>query len=422
MWNSKNVSCGCIVSPETLEACIGKGIARWVKGRKEPVKRRDMEKCYGQWDSAQTLAMTTNEVRRVFRKYTRLVVVPIDQNPEATLLLCPMLYHRACVETFNCNTSFRVLQKSEAQIIARMKDEYVRRGLDRIARWQIGGKIGQAYILPKDKDLGRWRPISPSTFDPARLAATRVGKAIRFMLFGIKRADHFDLKSMDEMGEWCKGVEGKLRACGDGVLARSYDIKDMFARLSHESVLDAVEWVTRYHEKKGMKGVKVSLRGKMCAMVKRMRKEEGFTVISFDDVRKEAEFELSQSFVKCIGNVLSQHFGIPMGRNSSPSLARLVCAKAESAFMRRTYEVGLTVRGMRMIDDVAVMVGFAPGISETFRRVVQMLDEFERCYDENLKLVRKDEGGNAFDFLGNRVIIEIEPVRVNVLPRTKKDA
>ncbi|GBG58922.1 hypothetical protein CBR_g24273 [Chara braunii] len=300
----------------------------------------DLEGCCVDQRGIQTAAMTTNEVRRVFRKYADLVAVPIDRNPGATLLLCLVLYHQACTETFNGNPSFRVVHMSEGQILARMKEEYLRKGLNRIARWQTGGKVGQAYVLPKDKDLGRWRPISPSTSDPARLAAARVGRAIRFMLFGLRRAEHFDLKSLDEVGKWCKEVQGEMMAKGDGVLVRSYDIKDMFARLSHESVMEAVEWVVRYHEKKGMKGVKVSTRGKMCAMMRKVRSEDGFVILLFEDIKKEVEFELSQSFVRCAGTMLSQRFGILMGRNSSPALECLVCAMAESEFIRRTQGTG----------------------------------------------------------------------------------
>ncbi|GBG63594.1 hypothetical protein CBR_g38660 [Chara braunii] len=374
--NSKNVTPGSIIRPEALESCIREGVDGWVKGRKDMILHRDIDLCYGGRDDVNNLAMTTNEVRNCFRKYSKLIEVPIDRNPGATLLLCPVLYHRAYLETFNRNHSFRVVQRSEDQVRTKMKEDYVEGGLNRIARWQTGGKISQAYVLPKDKDLDRWRPISPCTTDPARVAAARVGRAVRYMLFGLRRAEHFDLKSMDELGERCRGIQREFRARGDVAIARSYHIKDMFARLSHEKVMEAVDWVISYHERKGLKGVRVSMRGKLCAMVRKVRKEDGFVVMKFEDIKREVAFELSHSFVRCAGSIMVQRFGIPMGRNYSPALACLVCAMAESAFMKRAVGEEVAIRGMRMIDDVAVMVGCASDRPETFRKAIRILDVF----------------------------------------------
>eukprot|EP00896_Chara_braunii_P022071 GBG79947.1 hypothetical protein CBR_g30210 [Chara braunii] len=246
------------------------------------------------------------------------------RNPGATLLICPTAYHRACKDTFGRNPSFRVIPEAEDKVLKRMRSNYEQQGLTSIARWQSGGKIGLAYVLPKDKDLQRWRPISPSTCDPSRVAAARVGRAIRYMLFGLSRKEHFDLKSMDEVGERSKTIERELGKSADDAFARSYDIKDMFARLSHESVVEAVEWVVKYHQSKGFKGVRVSCRRKLCTMMRKIRKEEGFVTMTFEEIRREVGFELSHSFVRCTGSLLRQEMGIPMGRNSSPALACLL--------------------------------------------------------------------------------------------------
>ncbi|GBG69342.1 hypothetical protein CBR_g4039 [Chara braunii] len=341
-----------------------------------------------------------------------------DARKGATLLVCPVLYLRACKETFNWNRSFQVINETEAQVLGGMKMEYERLSLKGVARWQTGGRIGRAYVLPKDKDLDRWRPISPGTNDPARLAGARVGRAIRYMLFGVRRTEHFDLRSTDELKERCEAFQREMGKGGDGVLARSYDIKDMFAKLSHQRVMEAVEWLIMYHEKRGMKGARVSQRGKLCAM-RTLRKVEGLVTLGFDDIRKEVDFELTYIYVGCTRVVLRQIFRIPMGRNSSPALACLVCARSEATFMRQVTRSGMMVRGMRMIDDVAVMVGFRTNHMDTMVKAATILDEFEKCYDEDLKLVRKDGGGNVFDFIGVCIFILMMPIRIEIHPRTR---
>ncbi|GBG76429.1 hypothetical protein CBR_g22177 [Chara braunii] len=233
------------------------------------------------------------------------------------------------------------------------------------------------------------------------------------------KTKHFDLKSMDELRKQCEEIQQDLCPKGDEVLARSYDIKDMFAQLSHKSVLEAVDWVIMWHERRGMRGLRVSQRGKLCAMVKRVRKEEGIVILLFDDIRREVAFELSRSYVRCMFSLLMQEFEIPMGRNSSPALACLVCIRDESAFLERMTGLGAVARGIRMIDDVEVLVGFMMSGRDTIERVVMALDEFKNCYDGYLKLVQKDDGGNVFDFLGARIFVEFRLKRIDVHPKAK---
>ncbi|GBG85745.1 hypothetical protein CBR_g40474 [Chara braunii] len=419
MRNSNNVTCGIMISPHALETCMKRGIENWAKGKMIQVDRGDIEMCFRRGEMGGSGAMTTNAVRAAFGGLSRLVTVPIDQNPGASLILCPVLYLKACKDTFNHNPGFQLVARTEDQVLRTMREDYTRNGLTKVARWQSRGRMGQAYVLPKDKDIGRWRPISPCTFDPARVAAARIGKAIRYMLFGLPKNHHFDLRSTEDLVKKCGEVRRDMSQRYDEAIARSYDIKDMFSKLSHEVIIEAVDWLIAYHERRGMRGVKVGVRGKLVAMVKRVRKEDGMVAVSLEDLRKEVAYELSNSFVRCAGKLLAQRFGIPMGRNSSPALACLVCAKAEYEYMNREHERRSLVRGVRMIDDVMVIIGFRRSAAVSLERVTALFEEFERCYDENLALVRKDEGGNVFDFLGTRVIVSFHPIVIDVIPRTR---
>ncbi|GBG78064.1 hypothetical protein CBR_g26001 [Chara braunii] len=364
MWNSKNVTSGCVLSMEGLSACIMEGVKGWRRGKKMRLSHEDVGGCFDERMGGRSAAMSTNEVRRYSRRFSGMVAVLIDRNPGATLIVCPALYFRACLETFNLSGSFRKMQESSIFVMTEMTREYGHQGLDKIARWQTGDTC----------------------------------------FFGIPKTVHFDLKSSDNLGEQMKVFERDLNAEGDCVITRSYDVKDMFARLSHESVMEVVEWLTEYHKQKGLKGVRVSTRGKMCSMIKKVRKEEGFINMSFEDIRREVSFELSHSFICCAGEVMRQEFGIPMGRSFSPALACTVCARAEYVCMNRMKSTVAVIRGLRMIDDVAIMVGCRTDRPNIFGRASRILSEFEQCHDRNIKLVRKDEGGNVFDFLGTRVL------------------
>ncbi|GBG65471.1 hypothetical protein CBR_g51066 [Chara braunii] len=231
--NSKNITKGVGLSGMMVAECIKEGLRPWSKGKVLHLDQDEIGRCVEARRADCGKAMSASEVREATAAYQNLVAVPIDRNPGATLLLCPHLYIKACRETFNLSASYVEDRRVESEILAEMKEEYEEKGLRRIARWQSAGKVGQAYVLPKDKDLQRWRPISPCTNDPARLAGSRVGKAIRYMLFCLDRRSHFDLKSMDELRDVCERMEGRLGKIADAAFARSFDVKDMFARLSH---------------------------------------------------------------------------------------------------------------------------------------------------------------------------------------------
>ncbi|GBG75633.1 hypothetical protein CBR_g20262 [Chara braunii] len=419
VMNSKNVTRGMRISHKMLAECVLEGVKPWAKGKAMNIDRESIERCFDTRRGVGVLAMSTGEVREVMTDFQNLVAVPVDRNPGASLIPCPYLYITACKEIFNLSASFVEVFRSETEVLAEMKREYEEKGLQRVARWQTSGKVGHAYVLPKDKDLQRWRPILPCTHDPARLAGSRAGKAIRYMLFGLDRRCHFDLKSMDELREVCGRVESKLGAKADAAYARRYDVKEMFSRLSHQSILEAVAWLIECHKERGMIEVKVCARGKICAMTKRARKEEGFVLMSFEDIRAIVEFELNHTFVKCTGGMFKQIFGIPMGRNSIPAIACLVCACTEAKFVRSLGRRAGLVMGLRMIDDVAIIAAFSSDNEHSARNAEMMMARFEKCYDQELTLVKKDEGKNAFDFLGTRIIVQIQPLKIAVHPRTR---
>ncbi|GBG89435.1 hypothetical protein CBR_g49226 [Chara braunii] len=275
-----------------------------------------------------------------------------------------------------------------------MKRAYERDGLQKIAAYGKGGEIGQAYVLPKDKGLERCRPISPAIKDPAtikdpaRLAGSRVGRVVRFMMFGIGEAKHFDLRSTDELRGRAGRIQDELAKTHDGATVRCFDIKDMFARLFHGSVLDAVRWVCDIHRSRNLCGVKVSSRGKTCRMARSRRKEEGFVFLDFEKVLKAVRFELKNTYIRGTGGLLRQMFGIPMGRSSNPALTCLVCARSEAQFLDSLGRDCKIVKGLRMIDDVSVFVGFDTTDGESERKALSILDRFSGCYDQSLTLVK----------------------------------
>ncbi|GBG78291.1 hypothetical protein CBR_g26321 [Chara braunii] len=159
--------------------------------------------------------------------------------------------------------------------------------------------------------------------------------------------------------------------------------------------------------------------GTICMMARNMRKSDDFVLLDLDLIVNAVRFELENSYLKSFGEMLKQVFGIPIGRNSDDALACLVCAKSEALFLGSLGRDCQLVTGMRMIDDIAVFVGYDGSDKGSKQNTTQILGRFEECNDRSPHLVRKDEREIAFDFLGARMIIESSPVRIHIFPRTK---
>ncbi|GBG90976.1 hypothetical protein CBR_g51634 [Chara braunii] len=205
--NSRNMTCGDEVSVDFLRKCIKEAVGTWGKGRRIQVQDQVLMGCYRQQPGMECQAMSGREVREWARMVGGMVAVPIDRNPGGTLVLCPVLYLHVCNMTFNWNASFVPVQRTEEQVIGDMKANYERGSLGKIAAWGKGGRVGRAYVLPKDKDVDRWRPISPASGDPAKLAGARLGRALRHMMFAIGDEKHFDLRATDELRGKCEKIQ-----------------------------------------------------------------------------------------------------------------------------------------------------------------------------------------------------------------------
>ncbi|GBG92246.1 hypothetical protein CBR_g55015 [Chara braunii] len=309
--------------------------------------------------------------------------------------------------------------ESEDHILSTAKKEYVESELHMLATWHTCGRIGRAYIIPKDKDLDWWRPISPSWSEPSRTASSRMGRSIRYMLRCLPERLHFSLRSTDDLkGSMEKSVAALSRE-GDTIVGRSYDIKDMFAKLPHQDIITSAVRLMDYHGRRGLTAVKVSVRGKACRMSRNLRKDDGMVTITLEKITGMRCFELKHNYTLCDGHVYQQTFGIPMGKHSSPALADLLFAKGEFDFQTALGSDRRLVAGLRMVDDVSLLIVFSAGVTSSYHRAMNIAELFEYCYPPSLKLVKKDDGRNTWEFLGCRIFVVPFPARVHIFPRTK---
>ncbi|GBG83758.1 hypothetical protein CBR_g37559 [Chara braunii] len=330
----------------------------------------------GTWDEEQ--------VAKWCKRFEGLVLAPMDHNQGDTTVICPVIYRHAFGKTFVWNCNYEDAREKEQDILLRARNDFKQASLHKIAAWKTDGRIGRAYVIPKDKDLDRWRPIAPATGDPAGTAQRKVAKALHYLMKLFPKEHTFYLNLIQELPAKQEAVQKRSTEIGcTGVEGRCYDIKDMLTKIPHDAV---------------------------------RRATDGYVGIRFESIFAMVEYDLNNAYVNCGQVMRRQISGIPMGKCTSPILATITCAMAEFNMLKGLGSDGKLVGGWRIVDDITVVVGRQAGERSSNDEVFGKL---ETSYDENLTLVRKDGGKDWWHFLGGSFYLLQQPVRLMFVPGTK---
>ncbi|GBG69893.1 hypothetical protein CBR_g4721 [Chara braunii] len=131
-----------------------------------------------------TATWTDSEVREWGNHFKGLVLTTIDRNQGNTAVMCSILYRHGFGKTFAWEANYELIGGLDVEVdtVKEIGEDFHRHRLDTIGKWRVDGKLGAAYVIPKHKDLTRWRPIAPAPADPAALAQKRVAKALQCLL------------------------------------------------------------------------------------------------------------------------------------------------------------------------------------------------------------------------------------------------
>ncbi|GBG81258.1 hypothetical protein CBR_g31930 [Chara braunii] len=391
---------------ETTEGVVTKCVADQAKANLIKSRIRDVSCGSAAWEDA--------TVAQWARRFRGLVLAPIDRNQGDTAVVCPVLYRHAFGKMFSWNTDYAQVPYDEKVVMRQARQDFEDEGLQKAAEWKTNGRIGKAYVIPKAKDLTRWRPIAPATNDPAGLAQRRVGRCLHYLMKQFPTEQSFFLNSIQELPQRLLTATKRLTTeqC-EGAEGRCYDIKDMFTRISHNAVRKAVRELLSWYANRGCKQVKVSRRGKMCTLSKTRRTTDGYV----DMMYKLVNYDLEHAFITCRDEIRRQVSGIPMGKSTSPILVTISCAMAEYHFLAGLGTDRRLVAGWRIVDDITVIVGKRQ--SEDSKHCRDVFRTFESSYNSNLHLVRKDDSKDYWHFLGGTVYLLEGPLSVLYVPKTK---
>ncbi|GBG76433.1 hypothetical protein CBR_g22181 [Chara braunii] len=423
MHNGKNIlQCDVDAKQVELQQAVGRSL--------EAVMKRDLiqlDRGYFQdsiSDSAETrLAGSEEQACKLAAMLSHLVVVPVDRNPGDLVVMCPTTYHYGLQMMFNLNIAYQqVTEKSESEVLTLVKTMFKKLELDKIGAWNPSAKLGQAYVLPKHKDLTRWRPIAPTFTEGSKTTGRRLARALNFLLERAPEARHFNLKATTLLKQNLETAVRKLSMFGEKSMAlmASLDIKEMFTSLQHRAIAHVIDWLLQQWEMKSVFNLSLSRRGRVVILNQKSLRQ-GYVTVKFSQIRQMVSFELDNAYIMCKTMILKQIVGIPMGKHSSPSLACLLCAKHEVDFLNSLGADQRLVHGVRLVDDVTIAVAcdMYDHRSVTIAKCIRQ--SFEKTYGEQLVLVRTGDGSNSWNFLGTRAAALPGPIKFVIRPRHKNE-
>ncbi|GBG77139.1 hypothetical protein CBR_g23465 [Chara braunii] len=370
------------------------GFSNWynLKGFVPDFGLFDFQVCFGEKDDSSD-RISVLEVNTVKRECDGMVLTPLDRNAGETLVMCPFVYYRAMMDSFVTNVGYRIVKDQEREVLAMVKMEVREEGLTKFARWDDKGSYGVSYVLPKHKDTSRFRPICPTFKEPMVKIGRVVAKALNHLLFQLPVDNHSNLQAVSSLAARLQRINRRIeRGNREGVESASYDIKEMFNRLPHEDILEAVEWID-HDQRKGKLSVRVNTRGRGASFGKTTGADHRRQLDLFD-ILKFVRLELKHTYTYATGVQLRQVIGILMGKSTSLPLTCILCAYAECKFLNNLGVFRKRVFGIRLVDDVTLVT---VGLSAQQRGAI--LDTFESCYPQNLVLKRSDTGSDTLHFL-----------------------
>ncbi|GBG76621.1 hypothetical protein CBR_g22837 [Chara braunii] len=371
--------------------------------------------------SVGTADWTNEDVRTWRRHFDGLVLTPIDRNQGNTAVICPVLYRHGFGKTFSWNANYEFVGTldTEETILRGSRVDYQRSGITQIGNWRPDGHLGTAYVIPKHKDITRWRPIAPASADPVGLGQRRIARALHTCLKRLPTNCTFYMNSIAELLEKLEAMTQRFKAAGCEItVGRCYDIKEMFTRIPHGAVEQVIHQLLRIYEDKGCKQIRVSRRGKLCIIGNNKGKMDGYVGMSLKLVMEGARYDLRHAVVRCGDKLVKQVFGIPMGKSTSPILASITFAMGELRFIQELGSDRRLIGGWRVIDDITIIAGI-PGNTNNGDYPNNLFDAFEENYDRNLEIIRKDECGITWHFVGRTMMICNEPLHIHYIPSTK---
>ena len=259
--------------------------------------------------------------------------------------------------------------------------------IDKNKRNKIKNKNGQipyGYVIPKDKDKNKYRPVVSYYNHKYKKLLNTVSRGVAGMLKMIDDEKHCILWKTGDlhkiMNEKITKLLGNSSKNNKYIKIRSYDIKNFYTNLNHNEIRKAFRWLVSEVRKKK----------RVCKYVSVCRNKDekvrfgsrvdldGWTVFDFSVFEDVIDMDLEFAIFRIGDVLLQQEKGVPMGSPLSPILAILVAAYYESCFFENCQEdERKLIDGVRYVDDITILAVCDRNSSSDEDRIEALMDKME---------------------------------------------
>ena len=324
-------------------------------------------------DSRSSCIPNMHEIAMFKTKYKGLVVSPLDKNSGCMFLCCPCHHDTHLRKTFTENTSYSKSKHQPTVILDRWETFYDKHNYSKWYNYprRVAGddsSLPVSYVLPKNKDVKKDRPITSYYKHPFKRVFNAAGRALLHILDKTTET-HFNMGNVSDLMEKIEKLNNLKTNKSDSrrsCLCLNGDLANMFTSLDHKSIRKAIRWLLDSVKKSSRRReVSVPMSKSTGGDVHLGRSGDADTkriTLTFEELIEIVEFDLNNTYFRVGDTVLQQKVGIPMGSPLSPAIAQILCAYYESHIISKCRLDGILnqVEGIRYVDDLTAVIYYDP--------------------------------------------------------------
>ena len=380
-----------------------------------------------------TCLPTMHDVIKFKRKYKGLVVCPLDKNTGCMFLCCPCYHRQQLQKTYTENKSYSKSKHKPSVILDRWETFYDKHNYSKwfsYPRRKAGddSRLPSSYILPKNKDIKKARPITSYFNHPFKRVFNAAGRGLLHILEST-REEHFNMSNVSDLMNKVEKLNEKCtqeKSCKRSCLCLNGDLANMYTSLDHTSIRKAVRWLldcVRKTSRRKEVSIPISkIEGKthLGRTGDADSKRINFT---FDELLEIVDFDLDNTYFKVGDTMLQQKVGIPMGSPLSPALAQIICAFYESNTIKQARSAGITneVDGVRYVDDLTAVIYYDPSSPLSTSNAYDLSKRIQYGYHPNMELEVEDTD-EPFKFLSSMIRINKKTCKIRAKFHNKNTA
>jgi hypothetical protein len=298
-------------------------------------------------------------------------------------------------------------------IVTSYLDTFKKQQWGKFASFNHTGSLPYPYVLRKQKDLSRSRPVVSYANHPLKkviqVASSALLLCVKALPEEYRSANIFSTKDM--LPNLLQKYEMVKNIFGENTEYFTYagDIKEMYTHLPQNVIIEAIKWVLCIIQTKSRR-MEVSVNFQDSKR-NRLGKSYSFVCITFSQIFAVCLCDITRCFFVLSSTVFKQIFGIPIGSPGSPAYSMIICIFYEWKFLQSIYDYQKVFGMSRYLDDLRALVVYEKGNPTSEYNAMKIINLLaDNCYHEAMVLIPEKSSNNSFQFLESRISISLKTI------------